>query len=64
VINRKSVYLNATSTLERRFRAICAAECRPMTVNAGFSILRFQMFNAQVVDFPNLLETSRFGPIT
>ncbi len=61
---RKSVYLNATSTLERRFRAVCVVECRPMTANAGINILRYQMFNTQVTDFVNLLEPLRFWLIT
>jgi len=64
MIFRESVYLNATSTLERRFCAVCAAETRPMKVNAGFNILRFQMFKLQVIDFINLLESLRFWLIT
>jgi hypothetical protein len=59
-----SVYLNATSTLERSFRAVCAVECRPMTVSAGINILRFQMFKLQVIDISNLLDSLRFRLMT
>ena len=61
---RRPVYLNATSTLERRFRAVYVVECRPMTVSVGINMWRFQTFKAQVVDIANLLESLRFRLIT
>ncbi len=60
----KSVYLNATSTLERRFRAVSVVECRPKAVNAGINTLRYQTVIIQVVDIANLLESLRFRLIT
>ncbi len=53
LIFRKSVYLNATSTLERCFRTVCVVECRPITVSVGIKILRFQTLIIQVTDISN-----------
>jgi hypothetical protein len=60
MVVRKSVYLNATSTPERRFRAVCVVERRPTTVNARIITLRFQTFITQVIDIANLLKSLRF----